>query len=77
MWMAAFFYTTHSQLQQIERRKRMKKKFISIDKMQKKDQKAFYGKLRGSWGGVKPCTKVVESKKVYTRKFKHKGSLEN
>lgn len=28
---------------------------------------------RGSWNGVNPCTRVVESKKNYKRHDKHKG----
>lgn len=50
------------------------KKFTSIDKMQKKDQKAFYAKKRNTWGGLNPRTRVVESKKAYSRKVKHKDT---
>lgn len=29
--------------------------------------------MRGSWYGVNPVTRVIPSKKVYTRKQKHPG----
>ena len=42
-------------------------KIIPINKQSKKARRAYYAKQRGSWNGVKPVTRVVESKKVYDR----------
>lgn len=44
------------------------KNFIPLEKQSKKQQKEFYSSKRGSWNGVNPVTKVVQSKKVYNRK---------
>lgn len=43
-------------------------KYISYEKMLKKQQKLVNASKRGSWGNVKPITKVKESAKVYSRK---------
>ncbi|MGN0615084.1 hypothetical protein [Ruminococcus flavefaciens] len=49
-------------------------KFVPYDKMSKKEQKKIDSAKRGSWNGVDPATKVVESdKKRYKRKPKHKN----
>ncbi len=45
-----------------------KLKIIPLNKQSKKAQHAYYAKQRGDWNGVKPVTKIVESKKVYNRK---------
>ena len=42
-------------------------KIIPINKQIKKAKRAYYANRRGSWNGVKPVTRVVESKKVYDR----------
>ena len=42
-------------------------KIIPINKQSKKAKRAYYANRRGSWNGVKPVTRVVESKKVYDR----------
>lgn len=34
-------------------------------------------KIRGDWGGVKPYTRIIESKKKYSRKEKHKKDYKN
>ncbi|MCL2707538.1 MAG: hypothetical protein FWF03_00325 [Defluviitaleaceae bacterium] len=44
------------------------KRFVPRDKLSKKARKELYGKERGSWGGVNPVTKILESKKLYDRK---------
>ncbi len=44
------------------------KKMVPLDKQSKKAQKAHARSLRGSWEGVKPVLRVVESKKKYSRK---------
>ena len=46
----------------------MTEKFISKDKLSKKERKKLNAARRGSWNGANPVTKVVESKKVYNRK---------
>ena len=43
-------------------------KYISYEKMSKKQQKLVNASKRGSWGNVKPITKVKTSAKVYNRK---------
>ena len=43
-------------------------RMIPIDKQSKRAQKEYYAAKRGSWNGVSPITRVVESKKVYNRK---------
>ena len=45
-----------------------KKRFVSLDKQTKKQQKAWHQAQRGSWMGVNPVTRTVESKKAYDRK---------
>lgn len=42
-------------------------KFVPLDKQQKKAQKAHDRTQRGDWGAVKPTSRVVESKKKYSR----------
>lgn len=43
------------------------RKIISLEKQQKKAQKAYHAKQRGSWYGVNPVTRVVPSGKGYSR----------
>ena len=45
-------------------------KFIAYEKLSKKEQKKLNSAKRGSWGLVKPITKVKESVKIYNRKKK-------
>ena len=52
-------------------------KFVSYDKMSKKEKKKIDSAKRGSWKGVDPATKVAESdKKRYIRKPKHPDSYD-
>lgn len=52
-------------------------KFVSYDKMSKKDKKKVDSSKRGSWNGVDPVTKVVDTdKRHYRRKPKHPESYE-
>ncbi|MGN1370125.1 MAG: hypothetical protein ACI4WX_14745 [Aristaeellaceae bacterium] len=46
----------------------MKQKLIPLKKQSKAAQKAHAAAQRGSWEGVKPVTRVAESKKRYSRK---------
>ena len=43
-------------------------KFIPYEKLSKKKKRALDSAKRGSWHGVNPVTKRVESKKAYHRK---------
>lgn len=43
-------------------------KFVSRDKMSKKDRKELDSKKRNTWGNTNPATKVQPNKKVYDRK---------
>lgn len=45
---------------------------IPYEKLLKKAQKKINSQKRGSWNGVNPITKIVVSKKSYTRKEKHR-----
>lgn len=45
-------------------------RFVSYEKMSKKQQKIVNASKRGSWGNVKPITKVKASAKIYNRKKK-------
>ena len=49
-------------------------KFITYEKMSKKQKAEINKQRRGSWNGVNPVTKVVKSKKQYNRKMKHKNT---
>ena len=40
---------------------------VSLKKQSKRAQREFYRSRRGSWGGIKPVTRVVESGKAYSR----------
>ncbi len=43
-------------------------KIVPLKKQSKKKQRAYHAAKRGSWNGLSPVTRVVESKKVYNRK---------
>lgn len=45
---------------------------IPISKQTKKNRKLFYRKYRGDWQGVNPATRVMQSKKIYSRKRENK-----
>lgn len=45
-------------------------RFVSYEKMSKKQQKIVNASKRGNWGNVKPITKVKASAKIYNRKKK-------
>lgn len=52
------------------------KRLVPLKKQSKKDQKAHAASQRGSWDGVKPVTRVAESRKRYSRKRLPKPSAE-
>ena len=43
-------------------------RYIPVDKLSKKQKKAYYAAKRGSWNGVNPVSRQVPSKKIYNRK---------
>jgi len=43
-------------------------KYIPLEKQSKRAQREYHAKKRGSWNGVCPVTKAVQSKKIYDRK---------
>lgn len=52
------------------------KKLIPLKKQSKAAQKERAALKRGSWEGVKPVTRVAESRKKYSRKRLEKPSAE-
>ena len=51
------------------------KRFISTDKLSKKEQKKLNAVGRGSWNGVNPVTRVADTdKRRYKRKAKYPDS---
>lgn len=51
-------------------------KFISYDKLSKKEQKRLDSAKRRDWGGLNPATRTVPNEKKYSRKDKHKTGYE-
>ena len=43
-------------------------KVTPLKKQSKKNQRKFHAAKRGSWNGVSPITRVVQSKRIYGRK---------
>lgn len=43
-------------------------KMIPLSKQSKKERHKYYASKRGSWNGVSPVTRVVQSRKIYDRK---------
>lgn len=43
-------------------------KFVPFEKLSKKKQRELNKKQRGSWGGLTPVSRKVESAKIYDRK---------
>lgn len=42
-------------------------KWIPLSKQSKKNKRSFYASKRGSWDGVSPVTRVVQSRRSYER----------
>lgn len=51
-------------------------KFVSRDKMSKKDRKELDSQKRNTWGNTNPVTRVQPNKKVYDRKRDKKADLD-
>ena len=49
-------------------------KIVPFKKQSKKEQRRFHVRLRKDWNGLKPTTRVVNSKKVYDRKKRQEPS---
>ena len=50
-------------------------KFVTLDKMSKKQKREFYSMRRGTWGDFSPVTKKVKNGKAYDRnKLKREDS---
>lgn len=57
-----------------EGRKTMKK-FVSVEKMSKKDKKAYYAKDRGNWCGSRPTVFADKSKYTKSTRSRMKAEL--
>ena len=42
-------------------------KYVTLDKMNKKQKREFYNMRRGTWGELSPVTKKVKNGKAYDR----------
>lgn len=49
-------------------------RFVPYEKLSKKQKRLADLEKRGTWYGVKPVSIKHKSRKVYTRKLKHKNS---
>lgn len=49
------------------------KKFVSFEKLQKKEQRRINAEKRSTWYGLNPVSRAIPSKKIYRRKPKHAG----
>ena len=45
----------------------MNKKYVTLDKMNKKQKKEYYSSLRGTWGEFSPITRKPKNPKAYDR----------
>ena len=43
------------------------KSMTPLEKMSKKDRKAYHAQRRGSWNGLSPVSRIVPNKKAYDR----------
>lgn len=42
-------------------------KLVPMNKQSKRKQRAYYASRRGSWHGLSPVTRIVQSRKAYDR----------
>lgn len=54
-----------------------KNQFVPIEKQSKKAQRIYFSNQRGSWNGINPVSKVVPSRKVYSRKKRREEYAED
>lgn len=45
----------------------MAERMIPLKKQSKKGQRSYYATKRGSWNGISPITRIVQSRRVYDR----------
>ena len=45
----------------------MAERIIPLKKQSKRDQRRFYASKRGSWNGISPITRMVQSRRTYDR----------
>lgn len=45
-----------------------KKKYVSMDKRSKREQKEYYSSMRCGWNGLNPATRTMPNGKAYRRK---------
>ena len=45
----------------------LKMKYVPLGKMNKRAQKEYYEKQRGTWDGLSPVSRVIPSKRGYDR----------
>ncbi len=50
-------------------------KVTPLKKQSKKNQRNFYAAKRGSWNGVSPITRVVQSKRIYDRTVQNRKAV--
>lgn len=51
------------------------KKFVSFEKLSKKEQRRRNAEKRGSWNGVNPVSRIVPNKKAYDRRREKRVGL--
>lgn len=44
-----------------------KKKYVSLDKRSKREQKEYYSSMRCGWNGLNPATRMMPNGKAYQR----------
>ena len=50
-------------------------KVTPLKKQSKKNQRKFHAAKRGSWNGVSPITRVVQSKRIYDRTVQNRKAV--
>ena len=53
------------------------KRFVEINKKDKKAKKAYYSQFRNTWGNVNPAMRVIPNKKRTAKETGDYGSREN
>lgn len=53
----------------------MMQKFVSYEKMSRKERRKVDSAKRRDWNGLNPVTRIAEKPKKYSRKIKHPEKL--